>query len=338
VTETSTFARPHDEVVGELCARVFRSLPRSDQRSRGQQYVRGLLHAQGRKSVRNIAAAVGQPESEQNLHHFVASSTWTWQPVRRALAQTLLPVVRPKAWVVRPAVIRKVGEHTVGVSRRFVPDLGQVINAQQAVGVWAAAEAVSAPIDWQLHLPGSGLLGDCAVELAGRIRSELPVRPVVLDARDSDLDRLLPGLRATGCPFLVRIFGRHRWRSLDVALAGRGELSGHQLMAALRDQRRPVYGVLLASTPLAGGLTLVATGRPGEEWPGEWWLTDLDASPAELVRLTTLLGRVGTDLAGISDRVGIRDFAGRSYGGWHRHTTLASVAHGAVVLAGVDVL
>jgi hypothetical protein len=352
MTDTTALVRPHDEVVEELCARLFSCLARSDQRLRGLQYVRGLVGAHGRKSVRNIAAAVGGGTAEQSLHHFVASSTWDWQPVRRALARLLESALSPRAWVVRPMVIPKMGAHSVGVGRRFVPDLGQVINAQQAVGVWAAGETVSAPVDWHLHLAAGRATDGMAEMLASALPGrELAARPIVLDARQCDPGTLVPALRATGSPFLVRVFGKQRFRPVDPALAGRGDLSGHDLMAAVRDQRRPVHHrpaaggpgqtVLVTTTPVAEPgegphrqLTLLAVGRPGQPAPGEWWLTDLTGTaPGELLSLGALLRQVDHDLATIADQVGIRDFSGRSFGGWHRHATLASVAHAAVVLS-----
>jgi SRSO17 transposase len=45
---------------------------------------------------------------------------------------------------------------------------------------------------------------------------------------------------------------------------------------------------------------------------------------------------VDRDFADIADRVGVRDYAGRSFAGWHRHMTLASAAHAAVVLRDAD--
>lgn len=84
-----------DLVVAELCAELFASLPRSDQRRKGEVYLRGLLKAEGRKSIRNIAAHVGDRAAEQSLHHFVVSSTWDWGPVRAALARYLERALRP---------------------------------------------------------------------------------------------------------------------------------------------------------------------------------------------------------------------------------------------------
>ncbi|MFF1797388.1 transposase, partial [Kitasatospora sp. NPDC058263] len=79
----------HDVLLTELCSILFTSLSRSDQCRKGMQYLRGLLETEGRKSIRNIAALLGKPASEQNLHHFICSSTWDWIPIRRALAHYL---------------------------------------------------------------------------------------------------------------------------------------------------------------------------------------------------------------------------------------------------------
>ncbi len=76
-----------ETVLADLCSVFFASLPRSDQRRRGLEYIRGLLNARGRKSIRNIATVLGGPGTEQSLHHFVSSSPWDWRPVRRSVAR-----------------------------------------------------------------------------------------------------------------------------------------------------------------------------------------------------------------------------------------------------------
>ncbi|MET8699095.1 IS701 family transposase [Kitasatospora sp. NPDC058032] len=374
----------HEVLLKELCAVLFASLPRSDQRRKGDQYLRGLLGASGRKSIRNIATVVGGPAAEQSLHHFITSSTWDWGPVRQALAQHLARIAPPQAYVLRPMVVPKAGDHSVGVDRRFIPALGQVLNAQQAVGVWAASESFSGPVNWRLHLPRTWLedaprrsqalipdevdaesLGDCALEavLGLPARWGLPARPVVADARDADGLRLVRRMRAERLPMLVRVNGSFPLRPV-------APLPGHpagpgpacQLLTAARELRRPVVwsdaaGALRAGLVAAvrvrpawpgparanrgrrGGadLLLLGVGTVGGRWPAELWLTDLvDLPPAGLVRLARLADRVDRDFTRTADRVGVRDFAGRSFGGWHRHITLASAAHAVAVLARGD--
>ncbi|MFF0294303.1 IS701 family transposase [Kitasatospora sp. NPDC004614] len=367
-------------LLDELGPVLFASLRRSDQRDKGAQYVRGLIDARGRKTIRNIAAVVGGAGAEQSLHHFVAGSTWDWVPVRQALAQYLARVAPPQAYVVRPMVVPRAGQHLVGVDRRFVPALGQVCNVQQAVGVWAASGDLTCPVNWRLHLPQAWLdneprrsralipdgvdaetLGDCALEAVLGLpgRWGLPVRPVVLDARDADGLRTVRRLRAARMPVLARIDGGLPLVPAEAAASvpGAGRVSADRLVTAVRENWRPVvwsghsggtravpvwslrvrvpaWAGRLVLGPPGEDLLLLAFGGPARGRPVELWLTDMvDLPPAALFRLTRLTHRVERDFERISDRVGIRDFAGRSFDGWHRHITLASAAHAVTALA-----
>jgi hypothetical protein len=81
-------------------------------------------------------------------------------------------------------------------------------------------------------------------------------------------------------------------------------------------------------------LLLLGVGERGRPWPEELWLTDLtEAQPGALFRMTRLLDRVKRNAEQIGNAVGLKDFTGRSFGGSHRHTTLASVAYAVTALA-----
>ena len=355
-----------DTALEELCAVVFASLRRADQRSRGVEYLRGLLATPGRKSIRNIAAATGGPE--QGLHHFVSDSTWDWLPVRRALAGFVSAHIDQRAWVLRPMVIPKAGSQSVGVGRRFDPALGQTLNAQQAVGVWAAAEWTSSPVSWRLQLPSAWLtdagrrgraaipdeaepetIGDCAVEARHELAG-VAEWPVVLDAREMDAATTVRRLVSAGTPFVVRVPETVRVAAAVPVLPGHGTdtVPAEWMMSAVKDLRRPVTwtdpagGVRTALAAVApvvlpevGELRLLGASDSGAAWPGELWLTTLsDASAGALLRLARLTLRVDRDFTEIADRVGIRDFSGRSFVGWHRHVTLASAAHALIAVTG----
>lgn len=383
-SRASTQATDCDTVLAELCATLFASLPRRDQRQKSVDYVRGLLKTPGRKSIRNIAARLGGQATEQSLHHFISSSTWDWVPVRQALAELFARTAPPQAWVLRSMVIFKAGEHSVGVDKRFIAALGQVRNAQHAMGVWAASDETSGPINWRLHLSRAWLdddrrrrqasipegvfpetLGDCAITayLGMPTRKELPVRPVVLDARDTDALTAIHRLRTAGVPFLIRINSTCRLTVEDSDLPGHSleALPAHQILGAARNRRRPVTWmdhrrVITMRTSLAATVRvrmpgthdepgyatrrdalLLGVSDNGQCWPKELWLTDLmDMQPAFMLRLSRLIDRVDRDFIEIADQVGIRDFAGRSFDGWHRHVTLASIAHAVVALANPD--
>jgi hypothetical protein len=369
-----------DGSLSELSDVLFASLVRSDQRRRGNDYLRGLLRARGRRSIRNIATELGGSATEQSLHHFISSSTWDWVPVRRALARHLDDNVPPLAWVVRPMVIPKTGENSVGVERQYIPEAGQVLNAQRAVGVWAATEQTSTPVNWRLHLSPAWLddhsrrrqasvpadvvaqpLGettiDACLEAAGWGPSG---RPVVLDARGMDVIAMVQRFRAAGLPFLARIGSAFRLGVTDRALVSRATqpLPAGQIVAMARDRLRPVmwrdhtaaqprYSLATtvrvrlqldgrdparAAAP-AADLALLGVTDDRRRSPADLWITDLVRTPpAVLVRLGRLTGRVQRNVEETADQLGIRDYTGRSYNGWHRHMTLASAAHAVAML------
>ena len=92
---------------------LFASLPRADQRARGQCYLRGLLLDGRRKSIEPMAARLGEVHY-QALHHFVATSPWDWRPVRERLAERLVGALSPTAWVVDDTGFPKDGPCSVG--------------------------------------------------------------------------------------------------------------------------------------------------------------------------------------------------------------------------------
>ncbi|MFE5948731.1 IS701 family transposase [Streptomyces sp. NPDC056480] len=349
----------------ELGQQIFESFARSDQRRHGMDYLEGLLRAHGRRSIRNIAAMFDDSAAPQRLHHFISNSTWEWSPVRRALGRYVVERMRPTVWVVRPKVIPKWGENAIGADRQYAPQYGQVINAQQTVGIWAATESTSSPVNWRLQLSEAWLeqptrrsqaaiprdvticdLTASVIDAASETGSHwgLPVMPVVMDARQVDVSLLVRGLRKAGLPFMVRV-------SKNLLLAETAQAprraradnvqAADQLMLGAWGRVRPVVWKS-ASAPrteltataevavcrAAEQLVLLGIGRPRERWPGELWLTDMTSvHVADLVRISRLPNRIDQDCSEGADRLGILDFGGRTYKGWHRHVTLVSAAH-----------
>ena len=140
---------------------VFASMPRKDQRQRGEAYLRGLLLDGKRKSIEPMAARLaaadadgeGARDLEQALQQFVSQSPWDWEPVRRRLAERVTAAIGPAAWVLDDTAFPKFGRHSVGVAPQYCGALGKVANCQVGVSVHAATDAASCPIDWRLFLP-----------------------------------------------------------------------------------------------------------------------------------------------------------------------------------------
>ncbi|QLH21594.1 transposase [Streptomyces sp. Rer75] len=369
----------------ELADVLFTSFVRRDQREKGEQYLRGLLRARGRKSIRNVAAHVGGPAAEQSLHHFISSSTWDWMPVREALAAHLEQAIAPQAWVVRSMPILKAGHQSVGVDRVFDPCLGHAFRGQHAFGVWYANEMFSVPVHWRLHLPETWVQDDnrrrradipeavgeesaeecaSAAVLMALTSWQVPVRPVVLNTHVTRIAATVGRFTQAGVPVIVRASGASPVTVRDPALPGygAGPLGAQQILAAVRGLGRRVEWTDPAS-PSRTRCDSVAvavrvggaarSGRPGRDGTregelmllGEWesgshvptamWITNMASVPVgTLLRMTKLAGRARRDLEQVGEHVGLKDFEGRSFSGWHRHITLASAAHAVVALAG----
>jgi SRSO17 transposase len=112
----------------EFAAEVFAPLARSDQRVKGQTYLRGLLLDGRRKSMQPMAARLGV--DEQGLQQFVSSSTWPVEPVRQRLARRAVDVIAPDAWVVDDTGFPKFGTASPGVARQYSGTLGKVGKEQ----------------------------------------------------------------------------------------------------------------------------------------------------------------------------------------------------------------
>jgi SRSO17 transposase len=139
------------ERLEEFAAEMFAPLSRSDQRVKGQTYLRGLLLDGRRKSMQPMAERLGV--DHQGLQQFVSSSTWAVEPVRQRLAARAVAVIAPDAWVVDDTGFPKDGLASPGVARQYSGTLGKVANCQIGVSVHAVTDAGSCPLNWRLFLP-----------------------------------------------------------------------------------------------------------------------------------------------------------------------------------------
>jgi SRSO17 transposase len=73
---------------------------------------------------------------------------------------------------------------------------------------------------------------------------------------------------------------------------------------------------------------LIAEWPPHQPEPTGYWLSNLPTETRlrDLVRLAKIRWRIEHDYRELKDGLGLDHFEGRSYTGWHRHVTLASLA------------
>jgi len=380
-----------------FAADVFESLPRRDQRARGQCYLRGLMLEGRRKSVEPMAARLGEVHY-QALHHFVAVSPWDWRPVRRRLAERLVGALEPMVWAVDDTGFPKDGPHSVGVQRQYSGTLGKTANCQLGVSVNAVTEQASCPLDWRLFVPQSWdqdamaarraachlpddvhhrskwqLVLDMLDELAGW---DLHPPVLVADCGYGEVGEFRGGLEDRQIPYVVQVkadtsaYAEHvhpvaapyqgkgrrprpRYHDPPLALKELALAAGQQACVDLI-WRRASKGLqrsrFLALRVRPAGVTPRRLARVAGtelrvrwllvEWPQQesepvkYWLSNLpDTTPiVDLVRLGKLRWRIEQDYRELKGALGLDHFEGRSFGGWHHHVTLVSVAHGFLTL------
>jgi SRSO17 transposase len=105
-----------------------------------------------RKSVQAMAERLPDG-NEQNLQQFVNQSTWDPVPVRRRIAERMVPRIGPDAWAVDDVSFPKDGKMSVAVAPQFCGALGKQANCEVAVSVDAVSDTASCPLQWRLFVP-----------------------------------------------------------------------------------------------------------------------------------------------------------------------------------------
>lgn len=229
-----------------FAAEMLGGLTRSDQRAKGELYLRGLMLDGKRKSMQPMAARLDV--DYQQLQQFVTSSTWDHAEVRRRMARWADEFIGPDAYVIDDTGFPKDGSDSPGVARMYSGTLGKVGNCQIGVSVHAVTDWASAAINWRLFLPKSWdettttdaeagaeitrrrdrckipdsvrhrekwrLALDMLDEILRRTQPDvatggwdLPERPVTADAGYGDTTEFRLGLAARGLSYVVAVKG-----------------------------------------------------------------------------------------------------------------------------------
>ncbi|MGY3202514.1 IS701 family transposase [Streptomyces sp. TE5632] len=227
--------RPRLEV---FAAQMLDSLPRRDQRAKGELYLRGLMLDGKRKSMQPMAERLGV--DHQQLQQFVSSSTWDWTTVRERLARWAAAHIGPEAYAIDDVGFPKDGYDSPGVARMYCGALGKRGNCQIGVSVNLVSDRASSAVDWRLFMPDSwddATVGDdkllaeairrrrqragipeaerhrekwrLALDMLDEARQdwELPDLPVVADAGYGDATGFREGLTERGLTYAVAVKG-----------------------------------------------------------------------------------------------------------------------------------
>ncbi|WP_169739922.1 IS701 family transposase [Actinospica robiniae] len=216
-----------EEELKRFCSTLFADFSRSDQRTWGELYLRGLLQVPGRKSVVAISEHCAGASTVQRLQQFLNQSPWDHVPVRQYLAQLFSKTQQLLAWSVDEVVFPKHGQVSVGVASQYSPSLSQVLNCQIALSLNVVSEDSSLPINWRLvlpphwgtdeelrrkaHLPSSvrpSSRSQLTLEQLDEVSEDwgLPTLPVLADLQhDPNPEALLQALEARGLGYLCQV-------------------------------------------------------------------------------------------------------------------------------------
>jgi SRSO17 transposase len=256
-------------VLALFVADVFASVPRKDQRAKSDCYLRGLMMDGRRKSVQAMTSRLPDG-NEQNLQQFVNQSTWDPVPVRRRIAERLVPRIGPDAWAIDDVSFPKDGKMSVGVAPQYCGALGKQANCQVAVSVHAVSEGASCPLTWRLFLPAEWALDGDRRRRTG-VPEEVTHREkwrLALDALDELAAwRLSP-------PLVVADAGYGQNADFRAALTERG----HHFVVGIRGDLTVQPGAAVPELPVWSGIGR----RPVSRYPQR---------PVPVAELTARAGR-----------------------------------------------
>lgn len=184
----------------------------------------------------------------------------------------------------------------------------------------------------------------------------LPLAPIVSEFRHSrrDAARMIAGLTSRKLNFLLevpaslamRADARHVGSRAEGAHTGSGQFRDLGAISGVGEQRFPAEqpgngrrlsvfrapetgapGAPCTAGGMAATLRVLAGWTHSDVRTRRFWVTNLAGRRLdELLGLALLHDRGMSDVQAMQDSFGLRDFEGRSYPGWHHHTTLVSAA------------
>jgi SRSO17 transposase len=362
--------RPEDvrEWGGQLDAvatRIGDRFPRSETRDRVRSYLIGLLGPVQRKNSWQLAEQIGDADP-YGVQYLMGRSEWDPDAVRDDLREYVVGALGdPEAVLILDETgFLKKGTHSAGVARQYTGTAGRIENAQVGVFLAYASRHGTAFLDRALYLPKEWTDDPDRCEKAGipegtafATKTEL-AKAMLARAFKAGV----PAAWVTGDEVYGGDGGLRRW------LEGEGRpyvLAVRENQYVWRGFTQSKVGVLVRALPNRAWHTItIAAGSKGpREYAWAWlpinhdlgprwqrWLLvrrSLDddelayylaAGPSRttLTRLAKTAGvrwSIEGGFESAKQETGLADYEVRSWTGWHRHITLALLAH--AVLAAV---
>ena len=349
-----------DEFAG-VVGRIGPRFARSEARAHAAAYLRGLLGRAERKNSWQLAEAAGDA-SPYGLQQFLYRATWDPDAVRDDLQEYVVEHLGAPGGVlvVDETGFRKKGDKSAGVQPQDSGAAGRTANAQIGVFLTYASPRGHTFLDRALYLPTSWTDDRARCRAAG-IPDDVAfaTKPKLAQAMlERALDAGVPAAWVTADSVYGEVKYLRVWleaRPIGYVLA----VSGKDTVAD-PDWRQRRISAYLAAPPTDGWQRLSAgDGAKGPRWYDwvrlpliaplvagwERWVllrrsvADPDDRTAyvcfaptgsalsALVRVAGSRWTVEICFEAAKQEVGLAEYEVRSWTGWHRHVTLACLAH-----------
>ena len=350
-----------DAVAGRIGARFARS----ETRDRVRAYLVGLLGSVQRKNAWQLAEHIGEG-SPYGVQHLLGRSDWDPDEVRDDLRACVVETLGdPDAVLILDETgFLKKGTKSAGVARQYTGTAGRIENAQVGVFLAYASPHGTAFLDRALYLPeewtddpercvaagvpeGTGFATKTRLAksmLARAFKAGVPAawvtgdevygawelrrwleeerRPYVLAVRANQ--HVWAGSGQATVAALVKASPGRAWHKITIAAGSKGPRRYAWAWQVINSDLGPSWRRwLLVRKSLGGREELAYYVAAG---PARTTLTRL-AKPAGA------RWSIEGAFESAKQEVGLADYEVRSWTGWHRHVTLALLAH--AVLAGV---
>jgi SRSO17 transposase len=353
VNEAEGWARGLDG----LAARLAPRFGRVEARRRLLAYLRGLLAPVERKNGWQLAEAAGD-RTPDGMQDFLSRMRWDAEAVRDDLrAYVVEHLGDPEAVLVldETGFVKK-GERSVGVQRQYSGTAGRVENCQVGVFLGYASRHGRALIDRALYLPegwagdadrraGAGVPAEVAFAtkpklglrmLERALGAGVPCSWVTGDSvygADRALRRRIEARGGLGYVLAVTSGQRLGGRRVDAWAAGLPP-EGWQRLSAGEGSKGPrlydwAYTSYRGGAPPGWAKGLLVRRKLDEPDELTFYLT-LAPERTDLATLVRVAGTRWTIEAcfeAAKGEVGLDEYEVRSWTGWHRHVTLAMLAH-----------
>ena len=354
----------------ELFLRTGARFCRVESRRRMRDYVRGLLGPVGRKNSWQLAEYAGHA-TPHGLQHLLSHSRWDADGLRDDLQAYIAEQLGTPNGVLildDTGFVNK-GITSAGVQRQYSGTAGRTENCQ--IGVFAAYATTRghALVDRELYLPKSWLedrkrcraaripdervfatKGELARDMILRaLASPLPITWVTADSaygQDSHFRRFLedaelsyvvavPKSQQVNGPRIDHLIAQappEAWQRLSAGPGAKGERFYDWAAARL-----PAMAESGIDEPTRQRWELArrSISRPDEI---AYYLAcaPLDATVADLVHVASCRWKIEECFQSAKNECGLDQYEVRRYVGWHRHITLAMLAHAFLAVMAVQ--